>query len=350
MTDEDNNAIEEQIIVPSLRIYEGDWTGQQLPDFDAVTITLDGGLDSDLDWQNQRKLAEKATKAGYWILWNIELGLFEHLVHSLEIQSQFLSLSLAVEHFRDTLWKEFKDKTAGLSIYRGRANFSEQLRWDPIHTEQLNEWLKEAGISHQELHPLHKILFCRDVCVQYMTLLVSRIPDSLPIYLFLDISPFAKSVLAQLLVLNPEKFERFSLALCSHTLPFPSLGWGRASPIGYAGVDNTTLPFPVEPAAIAICIPPSRCYLPSHYACLEEAVKQLQALELPFRLIAESELISQWHGLDYLIYCPDSLDVTGKRKLQGFCAAGGTAVSSTGQLIGLAHEITLSAFITIVNK
>jgi hypothetical protein len=179
-----------------------------------------------------------------------------------------------------------------------------------------------------------------------MSLLVSRMPDALPIYLFLDLSPFATSILAQLLVLNPEKFERFSLALRSHTLPFPCLGWDKASSRGYAGFDNTTLPLSVEESAtIAVCVPPSRCYLPSDYAGLEEAVKHLQDLDLPFRLIAESELISQWHGLDYLIYCPDSLDVTGKRKLQGFCAAGGTAISSTDNLIGLAHEITLSDFI-----
>ncbi len=209
----------------------------------------------------------------------------------------------------------------------------------------MSEWLKEVEISQNDLHPMHKILFCRDLCVKYMSLLVSRIPDSLPVYLFLDMAPFTKSPLAQLLVMNPEKFERFSLGLRSHTVPFHWIGWSRGSSQGYSGFDNTVLP-PEEKSTIAVCIPPTRCYLPSQYAGLEEAIKQLHQHDLPFRLIAESALISQWAGLDYLIYSPNGLDVQGKRKLQGFCAAGGTAVSSTDQLIGLAHEIPFSSFIT----
>ncbi len=59
---------------------------------------------------------------------------------------------------------------------------------------------------------------------------------------------------------------------------------------------------------------------------------------IDYRIIPETYLTTEWHGLDYLIVDPDSLSSQGFRKLQGFCAAGGTIVS-LGKIMGLPYEI-----------
>ena len=49
--------------------------------------------------------------------------------------------------------------------------------------------------------------------------------------------------------------------------------------------------------------------------------------KIPFRLIAEENIITNWDGLDTLIFAPSLLGSQGIRKLQGFLAAGGEVVS-----------------------
>src|SRR5436853_6416534 len=90
------------------RIFEGNWYESIPSGFDAVMIDLDGRLQSDLDWKKARSQAHQAVERGYSVLWNMNMGLFGELLHLLTSQSQFLSLTIALEHFRDSLWKEFK--------------------------------------------------------------------------------------------------------------------------------------------------------------------------------------------------------------------------------------------------
>jgi hypothetical protein len=81
-------------------------------------------------------------------------------------------------------------------------------------------------------------------------------------------------------------------------------------------------------------------YHRQHYEGIVEGLDALKKRSISFKLIAESQLTSQWDGLDYLLYSPTGLSTQGKRKLQGFCAAGGTVVS-TGALLGLPYEMGL---------
>lgn len=344
---ESNFSLEESY-KPS-RIFEGEWRGEELFDFDAVTIFLDGRVQSDLDWKKERILAQKAMEMGYAILWDIELGLFGQLNRPLSNQSQFLSLTLALEHFRDTLWKEFQGATIGLSVFRGNADFSVGFPWDDLQQANLREWLQEIGFHHASASSDSAVerqlirLFCRDVAVEYLALLVSRLPDSLAAYLFLDASSVANSPLNQIQLFNPDRFDRLHLALKNHTLPFIALGWRMPTAIGYSGYSSIILP-PPQQSVIGVCVPPSQYILPSCFDGLEEAVKALKKDSIPFKLIAESQLTSQWDGLDYLVYTPSGLTVGGKRKLQGFCAAGGCAIT-TGELLGLPYEVELSDWI-----
>lgn len=352
----DEHVEEEEDLIESVsffspRIFEGYEQAHIPTGFEAVTLSIDGRLQADLDWKKVREKAYQAVEKGYALMWEMQLGLFEGL--TLHHHTQFLTLTLSLEHFRDSLWKEFKSHTIGISLFRGLADFSQSFPWDPHQMQSLKEWLQERGESEkaswdfnqlrQHLEGRHLLrLFCRDVAIEYLSLLATRLPDSLPTYLYLDATSLASSLGSEMQLLNPERFERLRLALKGNQLPFEALGWNVPTVYGYSGISSVELPS-VSPVSIGICIPPMAFDHLRYYQEFEEGLRALKERNLPFKLISENQLTSQWDGLDYLFYNPSGLSVQGKRKLQGFCAAGGTAVS-TGVLLGLSHEIELRDF------
>lgn len=346
----EEEVLEEKQPVSCPRIYEGGWHASMPIGFDAVTIHLDGRMQSDLDWKEAKEHALQAVNKGYAVMWNMQMGLFDELLHPLTHQAQCLSLTLALEHFRDSLWKEFKSQTLGITLFRGSADFSHGFRWDEHQEHNLRHWLQDIQVSHLAGLDLAHMkeheeaiafirLYCRDVAIEYLALLATRLPDSLPAYLFLDTHSLPPSLLTEMQLLNPERFDRLHLALQGHQLPFHALGWKMPTPQGYSGDALCDLPIQKE-VSVGVCIPPMHFYHVQHYNGLEEGISALHQKSIPFKLIAESHLTAQWDGLDYLLFSPNGLTSQGKRKLQGFCAAGGTAVS-TAHLIGLPDEISL---------
>ncbi|MFI0435789.1 MAG: hypothetical protein ACH350_08730 [Parachlamydiaceae bacterium] len=350
----DEEFIEEPERSPPI-IYEGMYQESIPIGFDTVTIHLDGRMRSSLDWKIACRQASQAIQKGYNLIWDIELGLFSDLTQPLGHQGQFLSLALALEHFRDTVWKEFKFFTIGLILFRGQADFSQELQWNQDLEDNLRKWFEELNVPHFANLNLAQIkqddegcqlarLYCRDVAVEYLTLLASRLPDSLPVYLFLDVTHFPSSLLMEMQLLNSERFENLKLGFRGGRLPFNGIGWGNPTSYGYSGHAFSSLP-EFQKILVGFCVPPIQFYRSLHYDGFEEGVRRLQERSIPFKLIAESQLTSQWDGLDALFFCPNGLSQQGKRKLQGFCAAGGTAVSM-GDLIGLSHEMSLDEWLT----
>jgi hypothetical protein len=348
---EDDNFVLDN--VPSYicpRIFEGNWQEDIPAGFDAITLSLDGRLQSDLNWKKVREQARQAVEKGYALMWNMQIGLFTELAQPLASQSQFLSLTLALEHFRDSLWQEFKSQTLGLSLFRGSADFSKGFRWDEDQEQNLKNWLQDISAPHLATLDFIQLnmhgegqqlvrLYCRDVAIEYLSLLATRLPDALPAYLYLDVASLSHSFLNEIQLLNPERFDRLHLALKGQRLPWNAWGWNVPTAHGYSGDDLIELPS-IPMTTIGVCIPPMQFYHASHYQGLEEALMALHKKSIPFRLIAECHLTSQWDGLDYLLYCPAGLSTQGKRKLQGFCAAGGTVIS-IGDHLGLPYELQL---------
>lgn len=341
-----------------------------LKKFNAVTFRLDGRLQADLAaWKQVKEMAYFYREQGYYILWEMDLGLFASLTKPITNQAQYLSLTLSLEHFRDVLWQEFKDQTLGISIYRGSADFSETFPWNDWQITNLQAWLRETfgdlqsfkqetGIAIQAFEDVNPVslldhqagkglmnAFCCNVAVEYLDLLANRLPDTLPCYLMLDLENI-HSLLWQAQLVHPERFERFGLILKGAQLPFKALGWEEGtSPFGYFAQHPQAIP-PLEEATIGICLPPMDFYRPSQWQGIEQGLYWLKSTGKPFRLIAESHLVTEWDGLDYLLYNPHGLSSQGRRKLQGFCAAGGTVVT-LGSTLGLAEEISFEDFIKI---
>ncbi len=187
-------------------------------------------------------------------------------------------------------------------------------------------------------------LFCRDVCVEYLGLLAERLPDPLPCYLKLDATSIATQPLWQAQLLNPERFERFNLAVKRSSLPLRALAWESPSQ-DYGSIGQTSfLSRSSSEVTIGVCLPPMDQYQQQAYTGMDAALQALLHKQQPFRLIAENHLITEWDGLDYIVYAPTGLTYQGKRKLQGFCAAGGHVVT-LGQPLQFSNEIAFDDFI-----
>ncbi len=99
---------------------------------------------------------------------------------------------------------------------------------------------------------------------------------------------------------------------------------------------------------LGVCLPGSHIIKPSLLKHLRAALIKLEALQMAYRIIPEVHLTQQWEELDYIIYSGQTFDLTSKRMLQGFCAAGGQPVA-VDTLLHLPGEITFQNFIDSLN-
>lgn len=215
-------------------------------------IRLDASAASTLDWSLERKEALKLIASGKKVLWHLDLGLFDRLKMPLSNPSQFKTLGLAVDYFRDTIWKEFHAFSSGVCLYQGI----------PIASES----------------------------AEYLKMLAERIPDDIPIYL--EYTSLPEDPLERALVTNPERFGRILIRA-----PY---SWRTD-----------------EEVKIGILMPPLDVV--SHLEPFRKAIQDNPSA----KLIPEERLTASWEGLQLLLYSEKCLSNQGRRKIQGFIAAGG---------------------------
>ncbi len=311
--------------------------------FSASPIFLDGRMKASLDWTKSREEAILQIRLKKKILWQVDLGLFSRLDLPLSDQMQFQSLCLTLEHFLQTLWKEFQSDTLGLVIYTGELDFSKKFPWNESLYDQWRGWLEDRfetlQIFNEEVklnvqgfdqaHPQNLSnatnsdlikLFCRDSAAEYLNLLTNNLPDSLKICMQMRVSEKLDPLLFFQLS-TKERFERFRLIFDSSYSEEHEQGEIK----------------------IGICLPEADKVRPSQIQSLRLAMEDLVKVKAAFKVIPEPFLINQWDGLDQIIYSPKALSSQGKRKLQGFCAAGGQPVT-VDYLLGLPSEILFKEF------
>lgn len=357
--------LENKVFIPF--VYDTFAGNSSVPrEFNSVTVRLDGTAQADLNWSGARSDAQSFADRGYKILWEIDLGLFSGAPALLSNRQLYVSLSLSLEHFRNTLWKEFGHCSLGLIVYRGDADFTQTVIPDEQGTCNLRDWLQELFIdegcfenetgiqvsSLQKIEPRQLLstqigkqilnLFCMSTAVEYLSGLTSCLPDFIPKIILLDASSVTGDLLWQSQVLYPDLQDSFLISCCGAKIPQVFLGRETRSSYGFIGTGSVPDPTVAE-SSIGLCIPPYRLYRPSFYRSIADALNMLTMQHLSFRIIPESRLIMDWDGLSFLFFEPDVLSPEGLRRLRGFCAAGGIPVT-LGRKIGLPGEISLAEF------
>lgn len=375
----ESEEIEEEILVAlPANIFEASFLGEIVPQgFDSVLISLDGTVKADLSWRKEQEAAKNYVNQGFRIFWKIDLGLSRGLDQALGNRTQFLALTLSLEHFCKTLWKEFRKETVGLNLYDGSLDFSAKYVWDEEQIANMQEWMEdhfgsidtfiqETAIeikSFKEILPaklqqsdLGKELlrfFCRDAMAEYLNLLTGSVPDTLSFFLMLDASEITSDFLLAGL-LNKEHFPRFHLVV-KRRHPFfreeilgGELAWeSEVQEKGMIGKVFKESSF-VKPR-LGFCLPSQSLCRPSLALSLSQAFIYLQKQQKSFRIIPEVDLAAEWEGLDCLIIDTQLVNIQFKRKLQGFCAAGGTVVF-VGESLHLAEEISFDEFFKIPQR
>lgn len=248
----------------------------------TAIIRLDAKTTSALDWSKARTEALQKIAIGKKILWQLDFGCFKDLLKPLSSQEQFLALTLSVDHFIVSLWNEFRTYSKGLLIYQGSADFAESIPPSEIEGSDLFE----------------KSLRARNMASDYLQQLITKLPDSIPVYITFD-QP-ANDPLITELSYDPSVYGRMKILADENT-------WN-----------------PEAELAVGVLMPPVT-------ALQREALEPFRTLSdkihQPYKKIPENRLIHHWSGLDLLYYVEDTLSPQGKRQLQGFIAAGGEVVS-----------------------
>jgi len=270
--------------------------------FQAVSLALDAGLKSSLEWNAIIEKAKLFKDQGYKIFWNLDMGLFHDLPQSLDHGSQFESLKLSIEHFNQTIWSSFGDVSVGVSLYRGSDQLSEEQ-------------------------------------VEFLDFLVGYLHDEAEPFIFVDVSVEDPVLAAQ--SVSKERYPHFTLAVRGEGLPMQEYGWDSQS--GFKGFIGRELKQSNhQQCTVALCIPSTGSSIE-----LVDAIEKLTSRHIVFRMVPESLLTTEWHGLDYILVDPNTLSFQGRRKLMGFCAAGG-AIVSLGDFMDLPFEISLKDYLEVV--
>jgi len=233
------------------------------------TIVLHGGMKSDLDWKQPFEEADRCIKENDQILWQLELGLFNHLSYPLSHQGQYAALDLAVTHFRDRLLESYQEHTQGVLVFNGQ--------FPSLQPEDL------------------------DAYFEFIQLLTQGIPDRFPLFATLDFKGIT-SIAELFRAMHPDRFGRI-----------------KVDPI-------TSFSLPTEQesqfAQVGVCLPLLEYRELAYYSPFQQPVLDLLERKIPFRIFSESQLAYKWDGLD-LIIVSKSQSKACKRLLTGFTAAGG---------------------------
>ena len=256
----------------------------------GVYIGLDGTVGASLDWAASIHRADKLAAEGKFILWNLDMGLFQHLPHSLDKEAQLLTLKFTIDHFRETIWEKFKHCTLGVIIYKGDALFKD---------------LGEQALPFSD--SLAQAYHRRNVAAEYLSHLTALMPESLRIYLWLSVDKnLPLSII--LALLNPDKFERIEWIIdADHPL---HSSWQQRGNQLHSLARNL--------CSTGFCIPFSE-WMPLAGNAVDDLLREQTAI----RLVPESALLSNWDQLDKLFVLEKFVTPFGKRQLLGFKAAGG---------------------------
>jgi hypothetical protein len=348
------------------QIYFGPLAQSKLEGFNSVVIELDARLDSDLNWDESKKIAAQHVSKGFQIIWSLNFGLFKQLHLPLSDTSQYRSLNIALDHFFDSILKDFSMSTLGVIIYKGSLDFAHEWPFDTSQVLNFRGWLSEQFHDHQALFNQTGLsipslfsadpdlfykneygknilkFYCMRAALDYFSMLTTRFETDLLPYVLLDASHIQSAVeIFQLL--DHEDFEFIQLALKNMPYePDHALGWdNKAFANGFVGKTLKTHQKPALQTSVGIVIPQKPIFDTARQSHYNQIIQRIQSHQ-PIKLVSERSITLEWQGLEDLVVIdiePESI-----RKLEGFIAAGGRVVKD-GKSLDLESEISIEKFL-----
>lgn len=261
------------------------------------SIVLPAFLQSELDFASAKEIATAAIAAGKTLLWEFDFGLSRDALH-LHDTVRFLSFTLAIEEFLKGLWPQFEESSFGIVLYRGKLDFSKRFFWAGEHEKNLQELGQDED------------LYCADVFAEYIHRLASYLPDALLPFCLFDVSDLSPARSAQ--ILSKERFAHVYLGVRGSPFSLGHLIW--------QGEESLSL---CQETQVGVILPPDELCSSSCLERLNLVLGDLISQGKCPRVIPEALLNQEWDNLDLVIGLEDLLTFQGRRRLQGFIAAGG---------------------------
>jgi len=227
------------------QIYEAGETTFILPEgFNAVSIKLDGRMQSEMDWKGACEQASKFIEQGMKILWMLDLGLFSALPNGLLNQKQLQSLILSVDHFSELIWSVFAPHSLGVCLYKGSLDFTSTVVWDDSFIKNMQDWLQgrfnptvefvTPDILKSTLGGVELMqLYCSDACVGYLDLLAQYLPADVECFALVDAQEI-ESPLLEARLRSRERSDRIRFIVKNSQLSTYDISWENGdSPYGY---------------------------------------------------------------------------------------------------------------------
>ena len=293
----------------------------------ACRLTVDLSAPSTLSFERLLKQAYEVAQSGAKILWQLDFA-FSNRLSDFRFEGIYNTHFEAIRVFNSAIGETFKANTLGYILYEGYLDVYRAFSWSDIDFIEFKEWLFDlyqtpgrlfessgsiSGMgdfsSFDELSKemfdvtpfgRHlKNLFSMNILLAYLHRLLAALAEDSHAFIDLHIpKEFHKGFVHQLL-----SKERFSHIELFHPLEDPEKEY-----------------------KIGVCLPNDPFCFPSMLQMFKKTLDDLCEKKLSFKVIPEFMMTSSWEGLDYIVYSRKGLSPQGKRILQGFCAAGGSAL------------------------
>ena len=243
---------------------------------DSEIILFDATTSSTLKWPEALVQLEALKQSQKKCLVHLDLGLFSHLHKPLTDKAQFLSISLAINHFVETVYTKYQDEIQGVILFAG--DLLEQI--DDTEPPSLWDFL--------------------DARFEFLHLVSNMLPRSATPICILEATHIRSyTVYCTLLV----KAQQNGITL--HT---------RHAPFTIESIETT----------LAICFNPD--HAKEIEITLNTAITSLLSKNISFKIVSEESITTEWSGIDKLLVTSPQIDPMTKRKLQGFAAALGQII------------------------
>ena len=261
-------------------------------------------------------LGQQIASEGKKILWEVELS-FPKKPLFIQDSTHFFSLGLWLKEISQKLYAPLSENTLGVVLFKGSADFSSYFLW----TEQQELLFQERLGEQPSLSPkLCKFFFSADVLAEYLQRLCSFLPDSLLAFCLIDTSSLSLAEIAYFA--TKERFGHLILGVTPTPLLIGHIKWEQIQEqykLHPTFTESST-------ASLGVCLPPLEEITDDQISRVSALLCDADNHSKPLRILTETYLHESWDELDELIVFPDFISTQGKRKVQGFIAAGGSVL------------------------
>ncbi|MGD2169431.1 MAG: hypothetical protein PVI40_04235 [Chlamydiota bacterium] len=295
-------------------------TNENDPNINTVILSLDCRNESSLDWNKELEKARKLKEDKFYILWDLNLGLPENN-YPIEDETLLSSVKIALHQFIQVFWQEFQSWTVGVILYKGDIPSFSYAKQE----EKYNEGVHQLTLLSDCLH-----------------LLSFSLPDELQIFTLIEASSLENDAFLSYCV-SKEKFEYFILALKNSEVPISALKWSCIEEKDLITSQSEEYAF-AQDVNIGVCFVKDASVSSEVLQDFDNLFTHLKKKGISYRILPEIFATEQWDELDYIIVLQKYASDQIVRMLQGFMAAGGTAVSY-GDNLGLEGEIPFNQLV-----